>query len=52
MVNALSDLAIWESEDDIAESYASFWTVNEELREALAEYTGRDIHLWAVEHVF
>lgn len=52
MVNALSDLAIWEPDEDLAESYAEFWDLNEEMREALAEYTGRDIHLWTVEHVF
>ncbi|RQG98315.1 hypothetical protein [Natrarchaeobius oligotrophus] len=52
MVNALSDLAIWEPEDDLADSYASFWELNEELRKALGEHTGRDIHLWTVEHVF
>lgn len=52
MVNALSDLAIWEPSDDLGESYAEFWQLNEEMREALAEYTGRDIHLWTVEHVF
>jgi len=53
MVNALSDLAIWEPEDDLAESYVEFWNLNEEMRDALVEYTGRDdIHLWTVEHVF
>lgn len=52
MVNVLSDLAIWEPEDDLAESYASFWELNEELREALADHTDQDIHLWTVEHVF
>lgn len=53
MVNALSDLAIWEPTDDQAESYVEFWELNEEMRDALTEYTGReDIHLWTVEHVF
>lgn len=52
MVNALSDLAIWEPGDDLADSYVEFWELNEEIREELAEYTGRDIHLWTVEHVF
>lgn len=52
MVNALSDLAIWEPGDDLADSYAEFWELNEEMRDALTEYTGRDIHLWTVEHVF
>jgi hypothetical protein len=53
MVNALSDLAIWEPTDDQAESYVEFWELNEEMRDALAEYTGRDdIHLWTLEHVF
>jgi hypothetical protein len=51
MVNALSDLAIWEPNDDLAESYVEFRKLNEEMREALAEYTDRDIHLWTVEHV-
>ncbi|PSP85946.1 hypothetical protein BRC83_02340 [Halobacteriales archaeon QS_1_68_17] len=52
MVNALSDLAIWEPKDDVADSYAEFWELNEEIRNTLAEYTGRDIHLWTVEHAF
>ena len=52
MVNALSDLAIWEPEDDLADSYAAFWELNEELRESIADHTGRDVHLWTVEHVF
>jgi hypothetical protein len=53
MVNALSDLAIWEPSDDLADSYVEFWELNEEMREALVDYTGRDdIHLWAIEHVF
>ena len=52
MVNALSDLAIWEPSDDLGDSYAEFWELNEEMREALVDYTNRDIHLWTVEHVF
>lgn len=52
MVNALSDLAIWEPAGDLADSYAEFWNLNEEMRDALAEHTGREIHLWTVEHVF
>lgn len=53
MVNALSDLAIWEPTDDRAESYVDFWELNEDMRDTLAEYTGREeLHLWAVEHVF
>lgn len=52
MVNALSDLAIWEPDEDLADSYVEFWDLNEEMRDALAEYTGREIHLWTVEHVF
>ncbi|MCT9094649.1 hypothetical protein [Haloarchaeobius sp. HME9146] len=52
MVNALSDLAIWEPNDDIAESYGKFWELNEEMREAIEGYTDRDVDLWTVEHVF
>jgi len=52
MVNALSDLALWEPKDDLADSYAEFWELNEEMRESLVDYTGRDVHLWTVEHVF
>lgn len=51
MVNALSDLAIWEPDDDLAVSHGEFWDLNEEMREELADYTGRDIHLWTIEHV-
>lgn len=52
MVNALSDLALWEPVEDLADSYVQFWELNEEMRESLATYTNRDIHLWTVEHVF
>ena len=52
MVNALSDLAIWEPSDDLGDSYAEFWELNEEMRNAIDDYTNRDIHLWTVEHVF
>lgn len=52
MVNALSDLAIWEPKDDLGDSYGEFWDLNEAMRDTLAEHTGRDIHLWTVEHVF
>lgn len=52
MVNALADLAIWEPGDDLADSYAEFWTLNEEMRDALVAHSGDEIHLWTVEHVF
>lgn len=52
MVNVLSDLAIWEPDDDLAESYVEFWDLNEDIRESLSDYTGRSIHLWTIEHVF
>ena len=52
MVNALSDLAIWEPSDDLADSYTEFWELNEEMRDRLATYTDREIHLWTIEHVF
>jgi hypothetical protein len=53
MVNALSDLAIWQPEGSLADSYAEFWELNEEMRNALSDHTGRDdIHLWTIEHVF
>lgn len=52
MVNALSDLAIWEPTDDLAESYVEFWDLNEAMRDVLAAHTEQEVHLWTVEHVF
>ena len=52
MVNALSDLAIWEPSEDLQSNYVSFMELNEEIREILSEYTGEEIHLWDIEHAF
>lgn len=52
MVNALSDLAIWEPKEDLADSYAEFWKLNEEMEVALDAYTEWSVNLWTVEHVF
>ncbi|MFC6907086.1 hypothetical protein [Halalkalicoccus tibetensis] len=52
MRRALSDLAIWEPAEDLAEMYLQFRALNERMRDILTEYTGEDIHLWDIEHVF
>lgn len=52
MVRAFSDLAIWEPENDLAESYTEFWKLNEEIRTVLENHTENDIHLWSIEHAF
>lgn len=52
IVNVLSDWGEWNPEGELEDIYTSFWDKNEELRKALAEHTGRDIHIWTVEHVF
>ncbi|MFC6906919.1 hypothetical protein [Halalkalicoccus tibetensis] len=52
MRRALSDLAIWEPADDLAETYLQFRALNERMRDILTEYTGEDIHLWDIEHAF
>ncbi|WP_211330675.1 hypothetical protein, partial [Halalkalicoccus subterraneus] len=52
MRRALSDLAIWEPTEDLAETYLQFRALNERMRDILTEYTGEDIHLWDIEHAF
>ena len=52
MRRALSDLAIWEPADDLAETYLQFRALNERMRDILSDYTGEDIHLWDIEHAF
>jgi len=46
-----SDLAIWEPSGDLAEDYVEFWKLNEEIREAIEDHTGEDIHLWSIERL-
>ncbi|MCX2819798.1 hypothetical protein EGH25_10600 [Haladaptatus sp. F3-133] len=52
MVNAFSDLAIWEPDEDLQSNYVSFMELNEEIRDILSDYTDEDIHLWDIEHAF
>jgi hypothetical protein len=52
MVNALSDLAIWEADEDLQSNYVSFMELNEEIRNILSDHADEDIHLWDIEHAF
>ncbi|WP_136689099.1 hypothetical protein [Halorhabdus amylolytica] len=49
---ALSDLAIWDPSDDIAEGYLYFWRLNEEIRDVLENHADREINLWTIERMF
>lgn len=51
-VQTMTDMNLWRPTDDLAEDYAAYKRLNEELASVFAAATGRPFHLYDVEHVF
>lgn len=51
-INAYMELGIWEEKITQKETYEYFYKLNEEIKKILADYTGKNISNWDVEHAF
>lgn len=52
LTNAYEELGIWEAHDNQATSYSYFFTLNEQVKQVLKDYTHKDISNWDAEHAF
>ncbi|RYY19928.1 MAG: hypothetical protein EOO04_20995 [Chitinophagaceae bacterium] len=52
LVNAFRELHIWSEEPLQSENYRQFYSLNEQIKTVLSEYTGGQIDNWSAEHAF
>lgn len=52
MIHSLRDVDIWNPSGNVSEDYFSFFHLEKEMQEYLTNTTGRNLHLWDVEHAF
>jgi hypothetical protein len=52
MVNALSELDIWNPSGEVDEDYAAFFELNHGMLELFSKHISRKLHLWDIEHAF
>jgi hypothetical protein len=52
MVNALQEYNIWQAFGNSGENYASFCSLNHELKDIFGKLSKRELTLWDVEHAF
>jgi len=52
LINAFTELEIWEEKANQKESYAFFYQLNEEIKKVLKEHSKKEITNWDAEHAF
>lgn len=52
LINAYSELEIWEEKASQKEAYAFFYQLNEEIKSVLKEHSKKEITNWDAEHAF
>jgi hypothetical protein len=52
MVEVLAERGIWSPSGDVGVDYRAFMGLNADLRDLFRSESGRDLHIWDVEHAF
>lgn len=51
-VQGLNKIGLWEEKQNQSKNYEYFFNINEEIKEVLGKYTGKQVTHWDVEHAF
>jgi len=51
-IQALDDIGLWKEKPLQRENYEQYYSINEEIKSILKEYTNKEISNWDVEHAF
>ncbi len=52
MIVSFTEIGLWQEPKSHKESYENFFNLNEEIKQVLAQHTGRSITNWEAEHSF
>lgn len=52
MIVSFTDIGLWQNPKSQKEAYDEFYNLNEEIKQILSAYTGRNIGNWDAEHSF
>lgn len=52
LINAYTELGLWKENENQVEAYRYFYALNEEIKDVLKTYTGKEKSNWDAEHAF
>lgn len=52
LINAYTELGLWKETENQVEAYRYFYALNEEIKDVLKAYTGKEKSNWDAEHAF